>query len=191
MRRLGAAFVVLAGVLSSGPLALAQTSTTPPPQKPAPAAQTSAAAAPQDPAPAKPLPVDIDKIRQGLKRPQPIHIDDQRLHFYVEVTAPQVSFMQLVGNYDLMKGPVSGATITSRDIDRMVSPREMYSAAGITATDLVQFAATNFAAQTLLRRAAEEIRNAKNQKEIDAIRSRIDKELAALMKDKDKSGNDK
>jgi hypothetical protein len=67
----------------------------------------------------------------------------------------------------------------------------MYSAAGITATDLVQFAATNFAAQTLLRRAAEEIRNAKNQKEIDAIRSRIDKELAALMKDKDKSGKDK
>ena len=94
--------------------------------------------------------------------------------------------MQLVGSFDLMKGPVAGSTITVRDIDRMVTPKEMYGAAGITATDLLQFAATNFAAQTLIRRAAEEIRHAKDQKEIDEIRARIDRQLAALMKDKDK-----
>jgi hypothetical protein len=179
MSRLGAAWVVVATVGLSASSAFAQT-------PPKPAAPTSSAkpATAQDP---PPLPVDIEKIRQGLKRPQPIHIDDQRLRFYVEVRAPEISFMQLVGNYDLMKGPVPGAAITGRDIDRMISPREMYGAAGITATDLVQFAATNFAAQALLRRAAEEIRAAKSQKEVNDIRARIDKELAALMKDKDKS----
>ena len=184
MKRRGSSLVVLvmAGLGLAAP-ALAQTTGADPP-KPPPATTTQTKPPAQATPP--PLPVDVDAIRQALNRPRPIHLDDQRLKFYLEVHPPEVSFMALVGSFDLMKGPVAGATITSRDIDRMVTPREMYGSAGITATDLLQFAATNYAAQTLIRRAAEEIRQAKNQKEIDDIRARIDRELAALMKDKDK-----
>jgi hypothetical protein len=131
------------------------------------------------------LPVDVDKIRTALEKPQPLHINDQYLRFYLEVRPAPVTFMYWVGNFDLMKGAVPGAAVTGRDLAAMMTPREMYSSAGITATDMLQFAATNFAAQTLIRRAAEEIRNAKDQKQVSEIRARIDRQLSALMgKDK-------
>jgi hypothetical protein len=57
----------------------------------------------------------------------------------------------------------------------------MYSSAGITATDMLQFAATNYAAQTLIHKAVEEIKHAKDQKAIAEIQARIDRQLAALM----------
>jgi hypothetical protein len=128
-----------------------------------------------------PLPVDVDKIRTALNRPQPLHINDQHLRFYLEVRPAPKTFMTLVGNFDLMKGAVPGAAATGRDLAAMMTPREMYSSAGITATDMLQFAATNFAAQALIRRAVDEIRNAKDQKQVADIRARIDRELTALM----------
>jgi hypothetical protein len=45
---------------------------------------------------------------------------------------------------------------------------------------MLQFALTNWAAQALIRRAYEDIKNAKSEKEIAEIRARIDRELAAL-----------
>jgi hypothetical protein len=90
--------------------------------------------------------------------------------------------MSLVGHFDLMKGPAPrAAAMSGREFIDMTTPKEMYSAAGIKPTDMLQFALTNWAAQTLVRRAFEDIKAAKNQKEIDEIRARIDKELAALM----------
>jgi len=131
------------------------------------------------------LPVDVDKIRTAVEKPQPLHINDQHLRFYLEVRPAPVTFMSWVGSFDLMKGPVPGSAATGRDLAAMMTPREMYSSAGITATDMLQFAATNFAAQTLIRRAVEEIRNAKDQKQVSEIRARIDHQLSALMgKDK-------
>jgi hypothetical protein len=126
------------------------------------------------------LPVDVDKIRTALNRPQ-LRINDQHLRFYVEVRPAPKTFMTLVGNFDLMKGAVPGAAATGRDLATMMTPREMYSSAGITATDMLQFAATNFAAQALIRRAVDEIRNAKDQKQVAEIRAKIDRELTALM----------
>jgi hypothetical protein len=131
------------------------------------------------------LPVDVDKIRTALERPQPLRINDQHLRFYLEVRPAPITFMTWVGSFDLMKGAVPGSAPTGRDLAAMMTPREMYSSAGITATDMLQFAATNFAAQTLIRRAVEEIRNAKDQKQVADIRAKIDRELTALMgKDK-------
>jgi|SRR5579864_4658472 len=133
------------------------------------------------------LPVDVDKIRAAIEKPQPVHINDQHLRFYLEVRPAPVTFMRWVGSFDLMKGPVAGSAVTGTDLANMMTPREMYSSAGITATDMLQFAATNFAAQSLIRRAVDEIRNAKDQKQVAEIQARIDHELAALMaKDKNK-----
>ncbi len=129
--------------------------------------------------------MDVDKIRTALEKPQPLQINDQHLRFYLEVRPAPVTFMSLVGSFDLMKGAVPGSAATGRDLATMMTPREMYSSAGITATDMLQFAATNFAAQTLIRKAVDEIRNAKDQKQVADIRAKIDRELTALMgKDK-------
>lgn len=154
------------------PAAWAQTA--PPDPKPTPP-QTAVA-----PTPAQ-LPVNVDKIRTALDRPQPIRINDQNLRFYAEIHPPEVSFMSLVGDFDLMKGAVPGAGVTGREILDMQTPRELYSSAGITATDMLQFAATNYAAQSLIKKAVEEIRQAKDQKEVAAIQAKIDRQLAALM----------
>lgn len=160
--------------------------TTPPSQTTTPS-QTTPATAQVAAEPA--LPVDVDKIRTALNRPQALQINNQNLRFYLEVHPAPVTFMSLVGSYDLMKGPVPGSAVTGTDLANMMTPREMYSSAGITATDMLQFAATNFAAQSLIRRAVAEIKSAKDQKQVAEIQAKIDHELAALMaKDnKDKS----
>jgi hypothetical protein len=154
-------------------LAVPAAAQTPPPDPKAAPAQT--------PTPPAPLPVNVDKIRTALDRPQRIHISDQNLRFYVEIRPPEIGFMSFVGDYDLMNGPVPGAAITGRDLMNMQTPKEMYSSAGITATDMLQFAATNYVAQTLIRKAADEIKHAKDRKAIAEIQARIDRQLAALM----------
>jgi glucose/arabinose dehydrogenase len=173
----------LAGSALAQPASPQQSQTqqqAPPPDPKTPPAQTTTTS------PQPSLPVNVDKIRTDLQKPR-LNINDDRARFFLEVHAPPISFMSLVGSYDLRKGPSGGAALTTREMNQMMTPREMYSSAGITATDLLQFAATNFAAQSLIKRAAAEIRNAKNQQEINDIRARIDRELAALMGGKDKS----
>lgn len=177
------ATMVLAGTMAGS--AFAQTpppqtqQQTPPDPKTAPPPQGTAAAQPA-------LPVNVDKIRTDLQKPR-LNITEDRARFYLEVHPPPISFMSLVGSYDLKKGPAGGAALTMREMNQMMTPREMYSSAGITATDLLQFAATNYAAQSLIKRAAAEIRQAKSQQEVNEIRARIDRELAALMAGKDKT----
>jgi hypothetical protein len=164
---------------------------TPPPSQTPPPAQATPTTAQVAAEP--PLPVDVDKIRTALSRPQPLQINNQNLNlrFYLEVHPAPVTFMSLVGNFDLMKGPVPGAGITGNDLANMMTPREMYSSAGITATDMLQFAATNFAAQSLIRRAVSEIKNAKDQKQVAEIQAKIDHELVALMAKDNKDDKDK
>jgi hypothetical protein len=62
----------------------------------------------------------------------------------------------------------------------MVRPQLLYSSAGITAPELLHFAATNAAAQALIKKAMQDIHDARTQSEIEAIRARIDRELRAL-----------
>jgi hypothetical protein len=130
------------------------------------------------------LPVDVDRIRQSLARPQAISLDGEKIRFYLEIHPPPVTFMKLVGHFDLMNGPVPYATMTGREFMDMTTPKEMYSEAGIKTTDMLQFALTNVAAQGLIRLAAQEIKKARernDEKQVAEIRARIDRELAALM----------
>jgi len=62
----------------------------------------------------------------------------------------------------------------------MVTPKEMNSSGGITAMETLQFAFTNWLGQSLVKKAIEDLRNAKSEREVQEIRDRIDRELAAL-----------
>jgi hypothetical protein len=62
----------------------------------------------------------------------------------------------------------------------MVTPKEMNSSVGITAMETLQFAFTNWLGQSLVKKAIEDLRNAKSEHEIQEIRDRIDRELASL-----------
>lgn len=150
-------------------------------QKPTQRPATSSTASGQS---EPPLPVNIDKIRELLDQRETLNLTLQRprLHFYAEVTAKAPTFKDLVGKYDLFRGAAPHASaLSGNEFMAMTTPKEMYSAAGITPTDMLQFALTNLAAQALVKKAIEEIRSAHDQAEVEAIRARIDRELRSLM----------
>jgi hypothetical protein len=167
------AFVV-AALLVSVPVAAAAQSQA---QKPASKADQK----PKDPV----LPVDVEKIKKALEKPDVLVLDDSQLRFYATVTAKVPSFEDFVGDFDLRNGPVPRAGMTHQEFLNMVTPKELYSSAGITAPEMLQFAITNWAAQQVIKKGLQEIRQARTEREIRAIRDRINRELAALAGNKD------
>ena len=110
-----------------------------------------------------------------------ISFDSVRAKFYVLVSAHQeIKFSNFVGNFDLRNGPVPKAGMTHAEFLNYVTPKELYSAAGIKPTEALQFALTNAFGQFLVRKAIEEIKKASSARQIQDIRDRIAKELAAL-----------
>ena len=179
------AAIVLAGAIPAW--AQTQAPATPPP---ASAASTAApSASPQAPAAKAPaqlppviqLPVDLARIKSALREPAVVSLHEHQLRFYAEVYAREPKFSDFLGSFDLMNGPVPGAGMTHREFMDMVTPKLMNSSAGIKATEMLQFALTNAIGQALVKKAIQEIRNARTQHEVQAIRDRIDRELAALM----------
>jgi hypothetical protein len=80
-----------------------------------------------------------------------------------------------------MNGPTPrGNPMTHAEFLNMVTPREMYSSAGIKPTEILQMALVNWVGKALISKGLAEIANAKSQREIEEIRARIDRELAAL-----------
>jgi hypothetical protein len=124
---------------------------------------------------------NLDRIRERDNRPSQLNIDNGRMRIYVEVIAKWPRFDELVKNYDLKNGPTPrGAVMTHGEFLQMVTPREMYSSAGIRPTEMLQIALTNWVGKALIKKGLEAISNARSQREIDEIRARIDRELAAL-----------
>ena len=140
----------------------------------------------QDPPPvtstqAPPTPPNLERIREGVNNPPQIVIDNGRLRIYVEVIAKWPRFDELVKGYDLRNGPTArGAVMTHSEFLQMVTPREMYSSAGIRPMEMLQMALTNWAGKAVVMKGLEAIKNARSGREIDEIRARIDRELAAL-----------
>jgi hypothetical protein len=135
------------------------------------------------PAAAQNLPVDVNKIRSVVeKAPTPaLNLEGMRARFYMRVEGKsQIRFTQFIGNFDLRAGPVPGAGMTHAEFMSIVTPKELYSAAGIKPTEALQMALTGWLAQTLAHKAIEDIKKARSDKEIQDIRARIEKELAAL-----------
>ena len=170
--RLGFALVT---ILTATPAALAQDqASTPPP--PAQSSQSSTAA----PGAAQAT-SDLERVKALLNRGPALKLDDQQLRFYIEVVAKQPSIADIIGTYDLINGPTKGGNpMTHQEFLNMVTPKEMYGSQGIKPGELLQFALTNWLAQQAIKRAIEDIKNAKTEREVQEIRARIDRELAAL-----------
>jgi len=149
------------------------------------AASVQQPSVPTPPAPAPPtVPVseaEFRRIKEALGNEPNFNINDDQLKFYVRVLAKQPSFAEWVKGYDLMNGPTKrGNPMTHQEFLTLVTPKEIYSSGGITGKEMVTVAVTNWLGQTLLKKAFEELRNAKNESEAQEIRDRINRELSAL-----------
>jgi hypothetical protein len=141
----------------------------------------------QDPPPPPPTsqppstPPNLDRIREQVGKPPQLVIDNGQLRIYVEIIGKWPRFDELVKDYDLRHGPTPrGAVMTHAEFLQMVTPREMYSSAGIRPTEMLQMAIVNWVGKALVLKGLEAIRNARSEREIEEIRARIDRELAAL-----------
>ena len=132
-------------------------------------------------------PENLDRIKRLIDRPPALKIDENRLRFYVEVLARFPTFEAYVKGQDLTKGPTKGGPMTHQEFLNLVTPRELYSTAGIKPTEMLQFAIVNWLGQELAKKAYDKLRNAYDERQIREIRERIDAELAAL---RAKSGSD-
>ena len=128
-----------------------------------------------------PLPQNIDKIRNAVNRPPKLVVDDGQLRIYVEVIAKWPRFDEKTKGYDFINGATPGGNpMSHKEFLNMVTPKEMYGSGGIRPTEMLQFALVNWLGQAIIKKGLEEIRKARNEREIAEIRARIDRELAAL-----------
>lgn len=143
-------------------------------QDPPPASTSQAIQAPE-------RPPNLERIREAVARPPEIVIDNGKMRIYVEVIGKWPRFDEIVKGYDLMNGPTPrGNPMTHAEFLNMVTPRELYSSAGIKPTEILTMALVNWAGKAVISKGLAAISNAKSQREIDEIRARIDRELAAL-----------
>src|SRR5262245_48705674 len=172
--RLTAFGMALTIALGVAPL-YAQESAPPPAKPPA----ESQAAAPQTPAsapaqtPAFPTAEEVERVKQGLARPE-FKIDDSKLRFYVEVVGKFPTWVDIAKGYDLMNGPTKrGNPMTHAEFLGLVTPRDMVSTAGIKPIESLQFALVNWAGQALIKKAIQEFSKARDERELREIRERI------------------
>jgi hypothetical protein len=165
--------------LVGGLLMLSLLLASPAPAQQAPAAPPAAAAEPVVTVPI--TPGDLARIRRALDSEPAVRMDDEQLRFYIQILAKQPSFAEFVKGYDFKYGPTRrGNPMTHSEFVAMVTPKEMQSSLGITARETLEFALTNWLSQTLIKRAFEDLQKAKDEREVQEIRDRIERELAAL-----------
>lgn len=124
---------------------------------------------------------DLERIRQAVDTTPTINLGQDRLRYYVRILARQTTFTDFLKGYDFVNGPTRrGNPMTHQEFLDMVTPKELHSSGGITAMETLQFAFTNWLGQSLVRKAIEDLRNAKSDREVQEIRDRIERELAAL-----------
>lgn len=192
MRRFRGGTIAMAAALAllvgTAPLAA---QTTPPPTPPPPATTTQQTTPPPtgtvDPKagakPDAPQPADqnLDRIKKALSQEPKLALDETQLRFYVEVLAKIPRIEEIIGKYDLMNGPTKrGNPMTHQEFLGMVTPRELYGSAGIKPGELLQFAIVNWLGKAFVTKVVEDLRNANSEREIQEIRDRIDRELAAI-----------
>lgn len=126
-------------------------------------------------------PDQLEVVRRSLNQGPGLKLDDRQLRFYLEIIAKQPTFAEYSRGYDFINGPTKGGNpMSHQEFLKLVTPKEMYSQAGITATDQLQFALTNWLGQSLIRRALDQLKEARTDREALEIRERIERELTAL-----------
>ena len=81
---------------------------------------------------------DLDRIRAAVNRDPAFKFDESQVRFYLQVLAPAPTFSDFVKGQDLTSGVVADAPMTHREFLDMVTPKELYSAAGIRPTETLQ-----------------------------------------------------
>jgi hypothetical protein len=181
--------LLTAGMLAAAPVHAAPSQrTAPPPAQGTTTSQSSGtqagstAQAGQPPdQPAVQLPQSqLDQIKRAVLRDTRLQLRGDPLRFYLTVEAKLPSVKEMLGSYDLKYGPVANAPMRHSEYLGMMTPRELYGSGGIRAYELLQGAIVNALGQWLVRKAVNEIREARNEREVQEIKERIDRELAAL-----------
>ena len=110
-----------------------------------------------------------------------MRIDDGRVRFYVEVTAPRgPTFKELTVNFDLRNGPVPGAGMTHQEFLGIVTPNLRYYGGTGEALKAAAWGVGEYAAFWAIRKLYKELGEAKDERRAKEIRDQIDRELAAL-----------
>jgi hypothetical protein len=145
------------------------------------AAQTPAqpAAAPPGSAGDKQLPVDMAKIREALKQNPQLRLDTDELRFYVSIIGSIPTFEDILGDFDLKHGVVPGAGMTHEEYLARVN-QDLNTSGGITALDTLQVALTSYGLISLVKKAYEEYKEAKTDRERRLIQERIEREIRDL-----------
>lgn len=128
-----------------------------------------------------PTPSQVARMQRVLDQPQGLKLDERQLRFYLEIVQRLPTFAEYSRGYDFLNGPTTGGNpMSHQEFVRLVTPKEMFSSAGFTANEQTQIALTNWVGQALIRKALEELKQARDASQVQAIRERIDRELDAL-----------
>ena len=144
-------------------------------------AQGQQAAPPPKPPESQQLPVDMTKIREALRQNPQMRLQTDELRFYVDIIGRIPTFEEIVGKFDLKNGPVPGAGMTHEEYLGMVN-REWNQSGAIPAIEQLQVALTSYALISLVKRAYQEYKQARTERERRAIQERIERELRELEK---------
>jgi hypothetical protein len=143
------------------------------------AAQQAAQAPPPGSAGDRRLPVDTARIREALKQNPQLRLDSDELRFYVNIIGRIPTFEEIIGDFDLKNGLVPGSGMTHEEYLGIVN-KDLRTSGGITALDTLQVALTSYALLSIVKKAYEEYKEAKTERERRAIQERIERELREL-----------
>lgn len=119
----------------------------------------------------------------GLEQPagkSALKLDDGRMVFFAQTNERAPSFEKLTMGFNLRTGPVPGAGMTHQEFLGMVTPKYLYSSAGINALEQLEWGIVNYAAIWTVKRLYKELSEAKTEWRRKQIQEQIDRELAAL-----------
>ena len=150
-----------------------------------PGGEQQAAAQTTAPSPPPPqLPIDFTKVKKAVNLPTTLNLVDQNgFRFYSETVRRAPTFKDIVGDFDLFHGPVPHSGMTHAEFLGMTRPKELYSSAGFTPSDVIRWGLLGYAERKgweLVRAGMKQLSEAKTEAERKQIRLQIERELAAL-----------
>lgn len=127
--------------------------------------------------------LDLDRVRLAINREPVLDLTNEQIRFYSLVTAKAFDVERVLGGdtYDLLYGPTrGGAAMTHTEFLKMVTPEELYSSAGIKASEMLQWSMVNIVGHAILRKLLTELKEARTERQAQEIRQQIERELEAI-----------
>jgi hypothetical protein len=129
----------------------------------------------------------LNRIREAVGREPTVRIENGQLKIYAEVIGNWPSFAEHTQGYDFVNGPTGyGNPMSHQEFVEMMTPKDMYSTAGIQPAEILTMAAVNAVGQWAIVKALNKIGTSRKEKQLRDIRAQIDADLAAIKKEKDK-----